>query len=89
MRPVVMLSVRLAGRHVVDLAHRRLREPFVVAEIEVGLGAVISHEHFAVLIRRHRAWIDVEVGVELAQANLVAPRLQQRTESGGCETFAK
>jgi hypothetical protein len=55
-------------------------EPLVVAEIKVGLGAVISYEHFAVLIRRHRAWINVEVGVELAQADLVAASLQQRAE---------
>jgi len=60
-----------------------------MAEIEVGLGAVIGHEHFAVLIRRHRAGIDIEVGVELSQADLVATRLQQRAEGGGCKTFSK
>ena len=33
-------------------------------EVEVGLGAVIGDEHLAVLIRRHRAGIDIDVGVE-------------------------
>jgi hypothetical protein len=51
-----------------------------VAEIEVGLSAVVGHEHFAVLIRRHRSGIEIEVGVELAKADLVAPGLQQCAE---------
>ena len=60
-----------------------------MAEVEIGLGAVIGDEHFAVLVRRHRARIDVEVGIELAQANLVTARLQQRAESRGGETLAQ
>jgi hypothetical protein len=60
-----------------------------VAEIEIGLGAVVGHEDLAVLIRAHRARIDVEIGVELAQADLVAARLQQRAERGGRETLSQ
>ena len=40
-------------------------EPLVVAEVEVGLGAVLGDEHLAVLERAHRARVDVEVRVEL------------------------
>ena len=58
MRPVVMLSCRLAGT---------AGEALVMAEIEIGLGAVVGDEHLAVLIRAHRARIDVEIGVELAE----------------------
>jgi hypothetical protein len=42
-------------------------EALVVAEIEIGLRAVVGHEDLAVLIRAHRARIDVEIGVELAK----------------------
>jgi hypothetical protein len=49
-----------------------------MAEIEIGLGAIVGHEHFAVLIRRHRAGIEIEIGIELPEPNLVATRLQQR-----------
>ena len=80
MRPVVMLSVprrRAAG------------EALVMAEVEVGLGAVVGDEHLAVLVRRHRARIDVEVGIELAQPHLVAARLQQRAERRRSQTLAK
>ena len=34
-------------------------------EVEIGFGAVFGDEHFAVLKRRHRAGIDVDVWVQL------------------------
>ena len=80
MRPVVMLSLR---------RRRTAGEALVMAEVEVGLGAVVGDEHLAVLIGRHRARIDVEIGVELAQPHLVAARLQQRAERRGRETLAE
>ena len=80
MRPVVMLSLP---------ARRTAGEALVVAEIEIGLGAVVGDEHLAVLVGRHRARIDVEIGVELAQPDRVAARLQQRAERCRCETLAE
>ncbi len=53
-------------------------EALVMAKVEVGLGAVVGDEHFAVLGRAHRARIDVEIGIELAQADGIAARLQKR-----------
>ena len=47
--------VDLAGGEVVLLAHARRQEALVVAEVEVGLGAVVGDEHLAVLERAHRA----------------------------------
>jgi hypothetical protein len=40
-------------------------EALVVAEVEVGLAAVVGDEHLAVLERVHRARVDVDVRVEL------------------------
>ncbi len=51
---------------VVGLAGRAPGEALVVAEIEVGLGAVVGDEHLAVLIGAHGSRIDIEIGVELA-----------------------
>ena len=80
MRPVVMLSA---------CVRRHAGEAFVVAEIEIGLSAVVSDEHFAVLIRAHRARIDVEIGIEFAEADPVSRGLQQRAESGGGDALPK
>jgi hypothetical protein len=57
--------VDLAGGEVVDLAHLGADEALVMAQVQVGLGAVLGHEHLAVLERRHGAGIDVDVGIEL------------------------
>ena len=77
------------GGDVVGLGGRPPREAFVMAEIEIGLGAVIRHEDFAVLIRRHRAWIEVEIGVELAKPNLVTAGLKQGAQSCRCQTLTE
>jgi len=69
-----------AGRHAVALAGGDPDIAFVMAEIEIGLSPVIGDEDLPVLIGAHRAGIDIEVGVELAQAHLEAARLQQRAE---------
>src|SRR5262249_48639061 len=53
------------------------------------LGAVVSHEDFAVLIRRHRAWIEIEIGVKLAKPDLVTASLQQRAQSRRCQTLSE
>ncbi len=81
--------VDAAGGDVVGLVGRAVGEALVVAEVEVGLRPVVGDEHLAVLIRAHRARIDVEVGVELLDARAVAARLQQGSESRCRYAFAK
>src|SRR5438876_8750798 len=65
---------------IVGLAGGTSGEALIVPEVEIGLGAVIGYEYFAVLVRRHRSGVEIEIGIELAQPNLVAARLQQGTE---------
>src|SRR5262249_44443545 len=77
------------GGDVVGLAGRTSREALVMAEIEIGLGAVVGHEYFAVLIRRHRSGIEVEIGVEFAETDLVPASLQQGTECRRSQTLSE
>jgi hypothetical protein len=74
--------VDLAGGEVVGLLHARFDEALVVAQVEVGFGAVVGHEHFAVLERRHGARIDVDVRVELDEGDFEAPRFEDRCKGG-------
>ena len=53
----------------------------VMAKVEIRLGAVVGDEHFPMLGRAHRAGVDVEIGIELAQADGVAARLKKRAQS--------
>ena len=47
------------------LVQRLVDKAFVVAEVQVGLRAVVRDEDLAVLIRAHRAGVNVEIRVEL------------------------
>jgi hypothetical protein len=57
-------------------------EPLVVAEVEVGLGAVFGDEDLTVLERAHRPRIDVDVGIELLQLDPEAAGDQQTADGG-------
>ena len=81
--------VDAAGGHVAELAQVLVDEALVVTEIEVGLGAVIGHEHFAVLVRRHGPRIDVDVGIELENGDREAPALEQAADACGRDSLAQ
>ena len=58
-------------------------EALVVADVEIGLGAVLGDEDLAVLERAHRARIDVQVRVELLGRDGEAARFEEAAERGG------
>jgi hypothetical protein len=64
-------------------------EALVVAEVEVGLCAVLGNEDLAVLEGAHRAGVDVDVGVELEVGNLDAAGFENRPEGGGGDALAQ
>ena len=74
-------AVDLPGRDVGAAVQVLVEEPLVVADVEVGLGAVVGDEHLAVLERVHRPGVDVEVGVELLHRDPQAACLQQPAEA--------
>ncbi len=57
--------VHLTGRDVGRAVEVGVEEPLVVADIEVGLGAIVGDEDLTVLERVHRSRIDVEVRIQL------------------------
>lgn len=64
-------------------------EAFVVAEIEIGFGAVVEYIHLAVLIGAHGTRVNVEVGVQFLHADFEPAAFQQHANGGGGESFAK
>ena len=81
--------VDLAGGPVAVARRLRAREALVVAEVEIGLGAVVGDVDLAVLVRAHRARIDVDVRVELLQRDAVAVAFEQRADRGGGQALAE
>ena len=83
------ILIDTAGGDVVGLGGGTSGKALIVTEVEIGLGAVIGHEHFAVLVWRHRSGVEIEIGIEFPQPNFVAARLQQRAKSRRSQTFSE
>ncbi len=81
--------VDAAGRDVAQLGQVGVDEPLVVAEVEVGLGAVVGDEDLAVLVGRHRPRIDVDVGVQLEDRDTETPCLEDPPDAGGGDALAE
>jgi len=60
-----------------------------MAQVQIGLGAVLGDEHLAVLERAHGARVDIQVGIELQHRDLEAARLQQGAQGSRRNTFAE
>ena len=83
------IPVYLAGSQVGELVQVLVDEALVVAEVEVGLCAVVGNVNLAVLERAHRARIYVDVGIELLRCNFQAAAFQQTAERCGSNALAQ
>ena len=82
-------QVDLAGGVVRVAGQRAVGEPLVVAQVEVGLAAVVQHVDFAVLVGAHRAGIDVDVRIELLHPDGQAALFEQHADRGAGQALAE
>ena len=82
-------TIDLARRQVVRSDEALAEEALVVPQVEVGLRAVVEDENLTVLVRIHRASIDIQVGIDLEDRHGDPPRFQQATERGGRNSFSE
>ena len=68
---------------------RHVREPLVMSKVEVSLGPVIGDINLTMLEWRHRAGIDIEIGIELSQPDGVTACLEQGTQGRRGQSFAE
>src|SRR5439155_12418052 len=73
--------VDAARGHVRELGQVLVDEPLVMAEVEVGLRAVVGDEDLAMLVRAHRARVHVDVWIELEDGDGETPRLEDPTDA--------
>ena len=77
------------GGEIAVAAGGRAHEALVMAEIEIGLGAVGGDEYLAVLKRAHGAGIHIDVGIQLHHADFEAARLEDGAEGCGGDALAQ
>ena len=83
------VGIDRARRGIGYLGQRFIDESFVVAQVKIGLAAVVGHEDFTVLAGIHRARIDVEIRIEFAHCDFEATGLQKSTQRGGGEALTE
>ena len=79
--------VDLAGGHGAGLGEVLIQEALVVAQVEVGFGAVAGDENLAVLVGGHGAGVDVEVGVQFLDDDGDVASLEESADGGGGDPF--
>ena len=62
-------QVYLAGGVIRVPGQRAVSKPFVVPQVQIGFTAVVQHVDFTVLVRTHRAWIDVDIRVQFLHSH--------------------
>ena len=83
------LLVDAAGGPVIVAGELGVGEALVVAQVEVGFGAVVGDENLAVLEGRHGAGIDVQVRVELHQVDFESAAFKQAADGGRRQALAQ
>lgn len=58
-------SINLSTCHIANFTQTDINETFIMAQIQVRFRAIIQHKDFAVLIRAHRARINVQIRIKL------------------------
>ena len=81
--------VDLARRHGAARGQALVREALIVAEVKVGLRAVIGDEDLAVLIRAHGAGVNVQIRVKFLVLHAQTALLQEPAERCGADALAK
>ncbi len=81
--------VDAAGGPVIVAGKLGVGEALVVAEVEIGFGAVFGDEDFAVLEGAHGAGIDVKVRVALLQGDFEAATFEETADGGGSYAFSE
>ena len=83
------ILINLSAGQVVTSPEHTTGEPLVVSEVEIGLRPVVEHIDLAVLIRTHRARVDIEIRVKFSHGDPQAAAFEQCAERGGGKTFAE
>ena len=60
-----------------------------MSQVQIGLSAVVGDKHFAVLVRRHRAGINVQVGIALLKGDTEPAAFQQAANRSRRHAFTK
>ena len=87
--PVQHRPKDLAGGNAGIAVQGFIHKPLIVAQIQVGFGAILGHKDLSVLKGAHGAGINIEIRVELLIFDPQAALLQQSAQGSRADAFAQ
>jgi hypothetical protein len=76
------MLIHFARGDVVIAGESQVQEPLVIAQIQVGLAAIIQHKRLTMLVRTHGAGVDVQIRINFDGRHAQTRVLEQQTWSG-------
>ena len=83
------VGIDLAGGQVGEFVQILVDKALVMAEIKIGLRAILGDIDFTMLVRAHSAGIYIDVGVQLLCRNLQSSRFQKTSQGRCCYSLAQ
>ena len=81
--------VYFARCHITVVIQALIDEPLVVAQIQIRLRPVVSHENFAVLDWVHRAGVHIQVRIKFLHGHFISARLEEPAQRRRRDPFAE
>ena len=81
-------GVYLSRGNIRSMGQINIDEPLIMPQVKVGLSAVIGDEYLAVLVGRHGARINIEVGVQLLHGDRDAAAFQDPADRGNADALS-
>src|SRR5690606_18936739 len=82
------LSIYLAGGDVAHAVETHIDKALVMAQVKVGLGAIVQHEHLAVLIWAHGAGVNVDIRVQFLHSHGKTAFFEQTAHGRRSDAFS-
>jgi len=80
-------TINLPGGHTGGSGKIGIDEAFVMTQVEVSFSTILGNVDLAMLIRRHRTWIDIDVRVQFLNGDRDITTLQNLPYGCGSDTL--
>ena len=81
------IPINLAACYVGAAVEGTVDKTFIMSEIQVCFGTIISDENFSVLIWIHCTRVNIQVWIEFLHGDKVTAGFQKSSERSGCDTL--
>jgi len=83
------VSVNTTGGEIIAFKHGGTDVAFIMAQIQIGLGAIVGDKHLAMLKWAHGTRIHINIGIQFNHGDFKAARLENGAQRCRCDAFSQ